>query len=434
MQQFRRATGLSGILTALVLLLGQSAALAQEPAAPTAQQQQMLAQMRDMFRKSMGRDPTADEERQFLEAAGRTQMQVMGAIAGLRGTETATPAVASPSPVRHDATVAPTVSQTPSIPGAGGINALRELLAEPGDRSRFFVIQRRNSGFTVDGKPHVDANGTIADFGADPKSGLVTYLVDAGNGTALVKVYKAGLRNAPVLAGRLTTQGNRTIFEGVDGQTAAGQTVVPMSNGLLLTRDESAVLVGWNGETTTRSIPQGYRVAQYQNGDVAGTHTLLLESTKGPTLMSGLEGMKELFGKSKASDYALYHLDSERLIPLQFTKGKNDVNFRTPRGLVTRESIHEQDGSPNYSHYYRSIAWANTRQGPVAVVLEKGLQDLNLIDLHTGDRHNVVHRAAGIQRFEIVPLADGDFEIRGGWAFKDHPIRASEVLAGQRIE
>ena len=134
------------------------------------------------------------------------------------------------------------------------------------------------------------------------------------------------------------------------------------------------------------------------------------------------------------ADHSMDWSTPGNLVSLQFTRGKNEATFDTPAGRITRESIREEDGRPNYSHYYWSINWTNSKHGPRAVAIEKGLQDLNLIDLQTGTKHNVVHRGAGIQRFELVPLSDGDFEIRGGWSFKDHPIRASEVLAGEKIQ
>lgn len=423
-----RASVFAIVGTLLLLLPGH--APAQESQQATPQQQQMLKQMREMFRKSMGRDPTAEEQQQFLDAASRTQIQMLGAVTGLRGMQM--PPVSSMS--QGSLPAAPIHEPAPAAP-QGTLNrsndALRSLMQSASDDGSYVIFVRKNDGFTVDGQPFIDPDGRIFSFGADPITGLVTYLVDGGGGTALVKLYNARTKGQPVLAGQITKRGNRSTFEGIDGQTAGGEDIMPMSRGLLVTRAASIVLIDWETGVSAKSLPDDFRAATYQNGDVGGTRNILLESTReNASLFGGFESLKESFGKSKASDYAFYNLDTGNLVPLQFTREKNMVIS----GKSKRDSIYEPNGSPHYSHYYWSIMWSNSRYGPLAFAIEKGLQDLNLIDLRSGEKHNVVHRAAGILSFDTVPLADGDIEIRGNWAFKDHPIRASEVLAGQKIQ
>ena len=428
-----RATSLA--ITSAAILLLSNPLPAQEAQQMTPQQEQMLKEMKKMFRKNFGRDPSPEEQQQFMASASRTQIQMMGAIAGLSsGRFSPNPQQAQsqpmPAPVRD--TVPP--AATPQATSGSAGNALRVLMASAKADGSFAVFERGNDGFRVNGQPYIDPDGKVLDFGADAATGLVTYLVDGGDGTALVKLHNAKSNGNPVLAGRLRTNGNRSTFEGVDGQSAGGDAIVPMGRGLLVTRDESVVLVDWETGISAKALPEGFHAAAYQNGDVAGTRNILLERTRQPSAFGSYGSLKELFGKSDASDYAFYNLDTGNLVNLQFTRGKNEANFDTPRGPVARESIREQDGRPNYSHYYWSINWTNSKFGPLAVAIEKGLQDLNLIDLQTGTKHNVAHRGAGIQRFDLMPLADGDFEIRGGWSFKDHPIRASDVLAGEKIQ
>lgn len=428
-----RATSLA--IASATLLLFSLQAPAQQAPQMTPEQAQLLKQMKEMYRKTFGREPTAEEQQQFFEAAGRSQARLMGAMAGLSGMQFGLPAQSMPSqPLPAPARATEPAAPTSQVTNSQASSALRSVMASANADGTFAVFERGNDGFSINGRPYIDPDGKILDFGADAASGLVTYLVDNGDGTALVKLHNAKTAGQPVLAGRLRTNGTRSTFEGVDGQTAGGDTIVPMSRGLLVTRSESIVLVDWETGVSAKALPEGFHAAVYQNGDVAGTRTILLERERQPSAFGSFGSMKELFGKSDASDYAFFNLDSGNLVNLQFTRGKNEATFDTPRGRVTRESIREEDGRPNYSHYYWSINWTNSKFGPLAVVIEKGLQDLNLIELESGAKHNVVHRGAGIQRFEMVPLADGDFEIRGGWSFKDHPIRASDVLAGEKIQ
>lgn len=426
-----RATALT--LAGSALLLLSNPVFAQESPQITPQQAQMLKQMKKGFRQSMGRDPTAEEEQQFLAAMGNTQIKLLGAIAGLTSAQFDRPPAGQPNPMPAPVS-APSPAAAPSTANTPSNGALLVLMQSANADGNFAIFERKSDGFLINGQPFIDPDGKILDFGADAATGLVTYLVDDGAGAALVKLYNAKAKGHPVVAGRLRANGNRSTFEGVDGQTAGGETIVPMSRGLLVTRDESIVLVDWETGVSAKSLPEGFHAAAYQNGDVAGTRNILLERTRNPSPLGGYGSLKELFGKSDASDYSFYNLDTGNLVSLQFTRGKNEATFDTPAGRITRESIREEDGRPNYSHYYWSINWTNSKHGPLAVAIEKGLQDLNLIDLQTGTKHNVVHRGAGIQRFELVPLPDGDFEIRGGWSFKDHPIRASDVLAGEKIQ
>lgn len=419
------------------LLLLSNPVFAQETPQITPQQAQMLKELKKSFRQSMGRDPTAEEQQRLLAAMGNAQIQLLGAMAGLKSAQFDRSPAGQPNPMPTPVSApvsAPSPAAVPSTANTPSNETLLALMQSTTADGSFAIFERKSDGFSINGQPFIDPDGKILDFGADAATGLVTYLVDDGAGAALVKLYNAKAKGQPVLAGRLRANGSRSTFEGVDGQTAGGETIVPMSRGLLVTRAESIVLVDWETGVSAKSLPEGFHAAAYQNGDVAGTRNILLERTRNPSPLGGYGSLKELFGKSDASDYAFYNLDTGNLVSLQFTRGKNEATFDTPAGRITRESIREEDGRPNYSHYFWSINWTNSKHGPLAVAIEKGLQDLNLIDLQTGTKHNVVHRGAGIQRFELVPLSDGDFEIRGGWSFKDHPIRASEVLAGEKIQ
>lgn len=88
-----RATALT--LAGSALLLLSNPVFAQESPQITPQQAQMLKQMKKGFRQSMGRDPTAEEEQQFLAAMGNTQIKLLGAIAGLTSAQFDRPPQAS---------------------------------------------------------------------------------------------------------------------------------------------------------------------------------------------------------------------------------------------------------------------------------------------------------------------------------------------------
>ena len=91
-------------------------------------------------------------------------------------------------------------------------------------------------------------------------------------------------------------------------------------------------------------------------------------------------------------------------------------------GWDQHDAIFEIDGMPNFGYYYWVVQRGMTTDGPIAVVMENGMREVNVIRLDSGTRVNAFHRDLGIASFIVHPTADGSIGLTGKWMFKDHVV------------
>lgn len=77
--------------------------------------------------------------------------------------------------------------------------------------------------------------------------------------------------------------------------------------------------------------------------------------------------------------------------------------------------------------YDQRRGWLPNPQGATAVVLEDGFKNLNAIRLDKDERITIAHRALGIERFSVYPLANGSFGVADsgtklGLSMKDEQV------------
>lgn len=303
-------------------------------------------------------------------------------------------------------------------------------------------------GLVIHGEHYLDPEGTINDFAVG--NDAVTYLVDRGGGKAALKRVLIG-QASPAVLGSLELYHDGVVFTGSDGASASGLMAKPIDGGLILMRAGSVVVIEPGAEAKPVALPTGYHPALYQNGDVAGTGFLLLErhqpiqSRPEELLRTSVEIARTLVGASENSyDYALFGLETGALVPININTDRNETGFgfgcvrrstvtSQCLGWVSYDAVYLDDGRPNWSHYYWSLDWRNTRYGPMAVAIENGLTKLNAIRLTDGARATAFRRGMGIQYFTLDALADGDLVIVGHWSFRPHPVSLSALVAQERF-
>ncbi|MFC0679824.1 hypothetical protein ACFFGH_18445 [Lysobacter korlensis] len=435
------------LVLSICLALATSTAVAQD-IEPTAEEREMLVEMRKQWKANGLGEMTPEQEQTMLRQQREMRVRMMSMLGGMKQQAgalaeqmQAQPSVAAPVPV---AAPSPASEQLASV-------SREQLLADVQARiaaGPFVVFARRPDGFNVDGRPFLDPDGRIVDFGGDGVSGMVTYIVDTGEGSALVKLMNARSDAQPMLLGYLTERGDAVSFQSVAGETAGGLKARPTSRGLVLLRDGSAVSYDWEKGAKAIALPEGFRMAEFQNGDVGGTRHVLLERVDDrrvkpdKVLTDAVSIFRTVTGqKDKAFDYALFNVDTGATVPLNISMARNEVNKGygcTPNGLgrkcrswETANEIYEQDGRPNYSHYFWSLEWQNTAHGPLATAIENGLREVNVIRLGDGARFNAFDRAMGIQYFTTETLPSGSMKVTAYWAFKGHPVEdVGTLLAG----
>lgn len=301
--------------------------------------------------------------------------------------------------------------------------------------ARLLQIERRQDGLAIDGQPVHDMDGEIIDFGADPDSGDIVYLVGLGAERAAVKRMNGHRERVGTLIGHLNAVQGRVEFEGLDGRSAGGGSAKATSRGLLLIRSGSLAVIDLDHGDRVISLPPGWQVAGHQNGDVAATGYLLLQ--RGPEPARQRSAVADLVGTFRRSaqpgDYALFGLDGGNLVELDVQASGNLVyhhyNCRRRNavlnqcaGVHVQEGLFEANGRPNYTHYYWKIDWRPTRHGPMAVVMERKVREVNVIRLDQGERYNAFQRTLGIVGFQATPTDDGSLRVVAQWAFRDHVL------------
>ena len=416
---------------------------------PTAEEQKMLVEARAMMKASGMPVMTAEQELEFLE---RSRQVRMGVLANMQGLRQGIPGLQLPQ-----ATQQAPESRVASAPLA---TAETGFAAADGDlasqvRSRLVsgpptLFEPRRDGFTLNGQPYLDAEGAIVDFAGDPVSGSVTYLVDLGNGQAAVKYHNANSSLPALRVGTLTGNEGGVSYRSVTGEKAGGDWAKPTSRGLVLLRGGSAVDIDLVEGLRTVALPQGFRVAQFQNGDL-GTGYVLVEfdaralDSAQLLMKKGKSLLGMITGNEQSQDYGLMELRTGRVVPLNVSLSRNQVVEGTGcqamnvlanecSGVRSYEAVYERNGRPNYSHYYWTIRWMNTAHGPIAVVGENGAREVNAIRLQEGDRYSVLKRGMGIQFFEVQPLPNGSLKVVGNWSFQKHPVEdISTIFAGEGV-
>lgn len=398
----------------------------------------MLTEIRKQWKASGMGEMTPEQEQVMLRKFRETSAGAFGSILGLQNGARSAGGLFGRMPEPEPA---PAVGQAAATDPADKAELARQLQAMDVD-GPFVVFERRKDGFSVNGKPYLDADGAITDFGADGVSGAVSYIIDTGSGSALVKHLNVHAGGPPLLVGTLGGRGDQVSYLGKDGRTAGGTFVKPTSRGLAIIRSGSLVTIDFlSGTVTPVPVPEGFHIAEFQNGDVGGTRHVLVErdGDTGDKLKEAVVGLGSLFGKDTRSDYALLNIDTGKSIPLAISSDRNTVGVasecRRQNGLVNRcgkwtsyDSVYQPDGRPNYSHYFWSLSWQSTSSGPIAVAIESRLSEVNVIRLSDGMRANAFKRGMGIQYFTTETQADGKLKLVAYWAFKGHPIEDVSTL------
>lgn len=353
----------------------------------------------------------ADQVRQLL-------MQQMGGLA-----QTGQPAPMA-LPIQRNTT--PQVSEA----------AVGQQLAAWPQAQGPFSVNRFRDGFSINGERVLDPEGEIVQYAVDSLTGDAAYLMRVQPDQYLIKLMRHRAP-APMTIGGATRRAGQWTVETISGVRAAGNRLNLTPRGFIVARDNALFRYQAGTGLKPYGLPETHILAAHQNGDVSGTGWLLLEKrvetkeNEGGILAQGSLGA--LFGSIKKigsivgvnasdSDYALFNLDTNKLLPLSISLADNNANFMSQcrarnywvaecDRMDTVASLYGQDGYPNRLHYFWRVSWFNTQRGPVAVVMDHGSR-IDAIELNTDRRVNVFERALGIGQWSSSQLPDGRIQVK----------------------
>lgn len=306
-----------------------------------------------------------------------------------------------------------------------------------------YAVERFRDGFAVDGERVLDPEGRIVQYAVDSATGDAAYLMEGLPGQFTIKLMRhhAG---APLVIANATRQSGQWAVETATGVRVNGSRLTLSARGFIVARDNA--LFRYQAGTGLRShgLPETHTLAAHQNGDIGATGWLLLEKrqdtkereggilSQGPLgeLFGTVKSLGAAFGVNKSdSDYALYHLDTRRTMPLGISLGDKKTNVLSQcqqknrwvakcDQLDTVESLYGQDGYPNRSHYYWRVSWFNTPRGAVAVVMEEGITRIDALELGSDRRVSVFQRSMGIGDWSAAQLPDGRVQVKAKLGFE----------------
>lgn len=200
------------------------------------------------------------------------------------------------------------------------------------------------------------------------------------------------------------------------------------------------------------AAPESFSIAALQSGNISRTGYILLERNATDaggannslgSLIGAVKALGSTLGVSKKEDYALRHIDANRLVPINVSMEDKQVQVmshcRQRNVLIvecermdSHESRFQANGMRNMTHYFWRINWFNAGGRPVMVSQEGGLGKVTATDLNTGKKVILLERAMGIASFEANQGLDGRIGVSAQMGFsreaKDDVVALLDTL------
>lgn len=291
---------------------------------------------------------------------------------------------------------------------------------------------RTKSGFMLNGKQFVDYEGTIAQVSFNSVNGFTTYLVEVSSDVYIMKFMQANAKLEPISIANVMFDDGLWKVNSVTGKKLTGHNFQLGSNGFIITRNDGTGFISEHKIGVEQiNIPQGYQVAKFQNGDVVGTKTILLEipevvQEEGSisSIFSKAKALGSMLGVNKKEDYAFLDLNSGKLIKinipndgksklecLQYGERINQFVSKCLKYADPVESLYAKDGTKNFNHYYWRIKWFNTVSGVVALTQEDDLGKIYATNLSTGKKVLVKRYLPGYSEFDAYIQSNGKLKL-----------------------
>lgn len=301
-------------------------------------------------------------------------------------------------------------------------------------------FKRMRDGFTADGVRYIDPEGTIVLYGFDVLSGDVSYVVQNSPSTFLIKYTRVNVGAQPVTLASATRAGSMWQVATVTGARVTGDRLIPTSKGFVVARENTGFRYTPGKGLLSFSAPEDFVIAQFQNGDVSGTNHLLLQRRKAQQsqgaqgdlekIGSTLKTLGNILGVAKKNDYAMLNLENNRVELLNISSDGNEVAFHDRCRQVNYvmascakvdffDSLYDQSGLPNFSHYFWRISWYKTPARPVLIVQEGGLQEISAVDLRDYSRKTLFSRTLGIAGFKVQQNKNGIVSVNARMGFSE---------------
>jgi len=284
------------------------------------------------------------------------------------------------------------------------------------------------AGFSINGTEYVDYEGSIKQASFNHTNGYATILVETSPDSYLLKFIQATSKEEPLTIAKVEFDNGMWKVTTVTGKKLNGHNFQVGSNGFIITRAEGTGFFFENNKGVSQiNIPQGYQVAKFQNGDVVGSQTILLEipeivEEEGSlsSIFSKAKALGSMLGVTKKQDYAFLNLNSNKVtkinIPndgkstlqcLEYGERINKFVVKCLKYADPVESLYKNGGEKNFSHYYWRVKWFNTASGVIALTQEDDLGKIYGTNLSTGKKVLLKRYLPGYNEFDANIQSNG---------------------------
>ena len=294
-------------------------------------------------------------------------------------------------------------------------------------------IVRERDGFKIGNQMFLDPEGQITDFNSNARTGDITYIINRADGSTAIKYMHTSRSTQSVTLATGQQQGSGWALQTATGKSLSGSQLIPTSRGFLVTRELSAFQYIPGNGIASISAPDGYHIAQFQNGDIDSTGYILLEkdepekgSIKG--VMASATSLIRMAGVGGEEDgYLLMNVKTGQTVAINnTTAGKNELtgyNCSGQKGnrhasiqtgckdFTSREVLYHKDGFRNFGHYFWNLQWFNTPDGTFAVTREAGTRKVTIIELATAKKVVLFERTLGIESFDADQAPTGEIRV-----------------------
>jgi hypothetical protein len=314
--------------------------------------------------------------------------------------------------------------------------ALAKKVMELGSSMGSIAVEKYRDGFSIDKIRFVDAEGGIIKYAYDALTGDVTYLVKIMPGQYKIKTMRARTGVEPLTLATATYNMGTWQVNTVTGKALSGSSIIPLSRGILVVRDNVAFRYIPGKGVSNVVGPENFSFASFQNGDIEGTGYALMERNQDISsqdsagqFMSSLKALGSLVGVNKKADYMLLDINTGAETPINVSLEGKDVQILSQckqkkiylnicEKMDSFDSLYDpKTNTPNLTHYYWRISWYKTVEGPILISQEGGLSEINATNLKTGKKSSLFHRSMGIAGYSTKQSADGKVSVNAQLGF-----------------
>jgi len=317
------------------------------------------------------------------------------------------PTVSKQEPLVTEKDIAQSIQAIPPLPKNTGV-----------------LFKRNEDGFTANGEHFTDYEGEISTYAFDGLTGNVTYLAEVDDLNYVIKFVRASINAEPITLATATKSRGTWKVRTTTGKNLSGYRLFMTSKGFVLLRKSTGFFYEPGKGITSFSAPRGFRIAEYQTGDLASTQYILVEKIPAKSgslsdMWAATKALGGVLGGDGNQDYALYNIKTKKVVPLYISyTGDEPIYKNAGQGVRTKNS----------GHYYWRVEWFTVPSGTYVVYVVNGIKSAKVIHLDTGLEKVIFERMLGISSVNSYIQKNGKIKVVADMGFSTESVDDLEAF------